>query len=115
MLTLHYKAKWNQSQISRELRIAHSTVRSCIRRGFYTPPPKPTGRPLILTTRKRRRLIQRTTLDAFHQRLSYEEIAKIEGINVCRRPLFIAFEKEKYHLRAAQEAPVSVSTAKLST
>ena len=106
ILALYSIAKWNRARIARELKIAHSTVRSAIRRGFCTPPPKPSGRPPILTTRKRRRLVQRATLDAFHRRLSYEEIAKIEGINVCRRSLFTAFEKEKYHRRAAQEKPL---------
>jgi transposase len=102
---LYSLAKWNISHIARELRIARTTVKSCIDVSFSTP-PKPIGRKPILTTCKRRRLVKRATLDAYHRRLSYEQIANIEGIQVCRRSLFTAFEKEQYHRRTAQEKPL---------
>ena len=60
----------------------------------------------MLTTRKRKRLVWRATLDAEHRRLTYEEIAHIEGINACRRTLTKAFEKECYHRRKAAEKPL---------
>lgn len=93
ILTLYTIAKWNLRQIARELRIARSTVQLCVRSGLCTP-KRPPGRKPILTTKKRRRLVHRATLDAFHRRLPYEEIAELEDISVCRRSLFAAFEKE---------------------
>ena len=78
ILTLYNDAKWSQSQIARELRIACITVRLCVKGGFCTPRKSLGQKPLI--TRKRRRFIQRVTLNAFHRRLLYEAIAKIEGI-----------------------------------
>ncbi len=105
ILTLFHRAKWNQTRIAKELRLARSTVQLTIKRGICTP-TKPAGRPLMLTTRKRHCLIQRATLDAFHRRMTYEEISQIEGISACRRTLTKAFEKEQYHRRKAAEKPL---------
>jgi methylphosphotriester-DNA--protein-cysteine methyltransferase len=60
----------------------------------------------MLNTRLRKRLINRATANAFHRRLSYEEIAQLEGIRACRRTLTAAFEKEQYHRRVAVEKPL---------
>jgi transcriptional regulator with PAS, ATPase and Fis domain len=49
ILTLFHRAKWNKSQIAKELRIARSTVQLTIKRGIYTS-TNPAGRPLLLTT-----------------------------------------------------------------
>ena len=38
-------------------------------------------------------------------RISYEEIAHLKGIQICRRSLTAAFEKERYHRRTAEEKP----------
>ncbi|KAF2176058.1 hypothetical protein K469DRAFT_700449 [Zopfia rhizophila CBS 207.26] len=65
ILKLHHIAKWNKSRIARELRLAGSTVILCIQEGYFTP-NRPLGRRPILTTPKRRRLVQRATLDAYH-------------------------------------------------
>ena len=104
ILTLYGYSKWNADRIARQLRLPYSTVRLCIKSRYYTP-QKHRGRLPILTTQKRRRLVQRATLNAFHRRLSYPEIAQIEGIQACKRSLIAAFEKEKYHRRTAQEKP----------
>ena len=105
ILTLYNDAKWSIRRIAREVRIPRSTVQNCIHSGFYTP-RKQIGRKPMLTTRKRRRLIRRATLDAYHRRLTWEEIAQLEDIQICRRSLTAAFEKEKYHRRTAQEKPL---------
>jgi len=105
ILTLFHRAKWNQSKIAKELQLARSTVQLTIKRGICTP-TKPAGRPPMLTTRKRRRLVQRATQDALHRRMSYEEISQLEGISACRRTLTKAFEKEQYHRRKATEKPL---------
>jgi hypothetical protein len=58
ILTLFLRAHWPKHRIARELRIALSTVRLVIESGDYTP-PKQIGRRPLLTTRKRRRLVDR--------------------------------------------------------
>jgi hypothetical protein len=68
VLTLYQLAGWNKSQIARQLRLPHSTVRLVIQEGNYTP-LKPPGRPFMLTIRRRHRLIKRATQDGFHRRL----------------------------------------------
>jgi IS30 family transposase len=45
IITLYTIAKWNKTQIARELRLARSTVGSCIRSGKLVP-TKPPGRKL---------------------------------------------------------------------
>jgi transposase len=104
ILVLFHRAKWSKRRISRELEIAESTVRKTISRGIVTP-DRLIGRPAKLTTRKRRRLIARATQDAFHRRLSYLEIAKIEGLKACKRTLFKAFAKEGYFRRKSTRKP----------
>ena len=106
ILTLYQVAHWNKRQIARELCLPEMTVRRCITNGFTTPPPLPQGCKPLLTTRKRKRLVDRATLDAFHRRLLYEEIAQLEGIQACKRSLITAFEREQYHCRVAAEKPL---------
>ena len=48
----------------------------------------------MLNTPLRKRLITRATINAYYRRMIYEEIAKLEGIQACRRTLKAAFEKE---------------------
>lgn len=105
ILTLWGMARWNKSQIARKLGLARSTVITCIQQGFTTPPPAPDGRRPNLTTQKRKRLVWRATLDAFHRRLTYESIAFIEGIQACKRSLKAAFEKEQLNRRVATAKP----------
>jgi hypothetical protein len=105
ILTLYHRARWSKRKIGRELQIAQSTVRKVISSGIVTP-TKPIGRAPLLTTGKRCRLVARATQDAFHRRLTFEEVAHIEGISVCRRSLTKAFEKEQYHRRKATEKPL---------
>jgi hypothetical protein len=105
ILTLFHRAKWSKMRISRELQIARSTVISTIARGIVTP-DRPIGRKPILTTQKRKRLTARATLNAAHRRMTYEEIAEIEGIQACKRTLIKAFEKEQYHRRKSTENPL---------
>jgi transposase len=105
ILTLYNHAGWNQSQIARELRLAISTVRLCIKEGYYTP-RKPRGRPPLLTIRRRYRLIKRATQDGLHRRMSYQTIAALEGIQACRRTLTRAFIQAGYNRRVAKKKPL---------
>ncbi|KAF1967760.1 hypothetical protein BU23DRAFT_375150, partial [Bimuria novae-zelandiae CBS 107.79] len=104
ILTLRTYAGWGYTRISTSLQIPRSTVRRTI---LHPETPRhPRGRPPILDTPKRQRLVRRATIDAFHRRLPYTDIAFLEGINACRRTLVHAFEKEAYFRRIAAEKPL---------
>jgi transposase len=102
--TLHSHSGLSYSQIADKLKIPRSTVRKVI----FTPstPKKPQGRPPKLNTPLRLHLIQRATLNAYHRRLTYEEVANLKGIQACRRTLRAAFKKHQYHRRVATEKPL---------
>jgi AraC-like DNA-binding protein len=102
--TLRHICNWSLTQISQELKIPRSTVQEVLKTP-ETPSPL-LGRPPMLNTPLRLRLVQRATLDTRHRRLTYEQIADLEGIKACRRTLTAAFEKEQYHRRVATEKPL---------
>lgn len=93
-----------QKDIAQKLGIPQQTVSRCLR----TPltPSKPQGRPPILDTPLRKLLVRHATQNAEQRRKTREEIADELGINVCRRTLIKAFEKELYHRRKATEKPL---------
>src|SRR5947209_19949529 len=92
-----------QKEIAAKLGIPQTTVSLCLR----TPitPSKPRGRPDKISTPLRILLIRHATQNAEQRRKTREEIAHKLGINVCRRTLIKAFEKELYHRRKAIEKP----------
>jgi len=73
-------------------------------RGPITP-TKPYGRPPILDTPLRKLLVRHATENVEQRRKTREQIAYELGINVCRRTLIKAFEKELYHRRKATLKP----------
>ncbi|KAF1941714.1 hypothetical protein EJ02DRAFT_303447, partial [Clathrospora elynae] len=95
---------WSYTQISSTLSIPRSTIRLTISQP--ETPKKPQGRPPILDTPMRKRLIQRATIDGYHRRLCYLQVAELEGIQACQRTLAKAFEKERYFRRIATEKPL---------
>jgi hypothetical protein len=101
--TLYFDSGWGYTAISNCTKIDRSAVRRAIK-SFITP-QKPRGRPPIIDTPKRQRLIKRATIDGYHRRLGYVQIATIEGIQACRRTLKAAFIKEQYFRRVASEKP----------
>jgi transposase len=105
ILTLFNRAHWSRHHIARELRISLSTVRLVINSGVFTP-LKQLGRRPILTTQKRRRLVRRATINALHRRKTFQQIAQLEGIQVCNRALYKAFEKEGFFRRKATSKPL---------
>ena len=81
MHTLRYVAGWTFGEISREMGFHYTTVaRIC---GQPTTPTKRSGRPRVLTTPDRRRLVYYATLDAEHRRLPFPEVARRYGIEAC--------------------------------
>ena len=59
----------------------------------------------MLTTIKRKRLIAKATQNAYYRRMTFEEIAHLEGIQACRRTLVKAFVLEGYHRCKAAKKP----------
>ena len=59
----------------------------------------------MLTTIKRKRLVAKATQNAYYRRMTFEEIAHLEGIQACRRTLVKAFVLEGYHRRKAAKKP----------
>lgn len=94
----------HQSQIAEKLGIPQKTISRCLN----TPltPSKPRGRPPILNTPIRKLLVRHATENAEQRRKTREEIAHELDINVCRRTLVKAFEKELYHRRKATAKPL---------
>lgn len=43
-------------------------------------PKKPAGRKPLITDEMRQRLISRATLDAAYRRMTYNEVARLEGV-----------------------------------
>src|SRR3954468_651366 len=97
------EAGWTQTAISRQLGIAQNTISCCLR--APCTPTKPKGRKPILNTPLRHLLVRHATENAEQRRKTREEIALEVGINVCRRTLIKAFEKELYHRRKATKKP----------
>jgi transposase len=105
IFTLRQIPAYSYTQISKALNISRSTVRKVLESGFTTP-KKPKGRPCMLDIPLPLRLTRRATLNAYHRRLTYEEIADLEGIRAYRRTLTLALEKELYFRRVATEKPL---------
>jgi hypothetical protein len=105
IFSLHRFGSQNYTQIASSLRLPYTTVRSAII-SYSETPRKPVGRPYILNTPIRKRLIARATINIYHRRMLLEEVAKLEGVQACRRTLVTAFEKEQYHRRVAIEKPL---------
>jgi transposase len=102
---LRYQAGWPYASISRALEIPYETVRHCAL-GPVTPQKPPTGRPPLLNTPLRQRLVSHA-IASHEQRLKpFREIAHELNIHVDNRTLTKAFDKEGYHRRVATEKPL---------
>ena len=93
IFSLHRFGSQNYTQITSSLRLPYTTVRSAIISCSETP-RKPVGRPCILNTPIRKRLIAQATIDVYHRRMLLEEVAKLEGVQACRYILITVFKKE---------------------
>ena len=85
ILSLRTHTGWSYSQISSKLSIPRSAIRHIIRNPHI--PEKPQGRVLSLNTPLRQRLVKRATIDGYHKRLYFLEIAALENIQACKRTL----------------------------
>ena len=97
-------SKKNDESYSSALEVPRTTVRNVVK--DPQTPEEPRGRLPTLDTPIRKRLIQRATIDRYHRKLCYLEVAALEGIQACKRTLQQAFEKELYFRRVATEKPL---------
>ena len=109
IVALHRYAHWPIRQISDALLISKASVYRVTlqsEHGEPSTPPRPTGRRPVCTTRKRRRLVDRLTSDAYHRRLKLNDIAILEGLDFNIRTLRKAAAKEGYSRRIARQKPL---------
>ena len=60
----------------------------------------------------RERLVARATLDAAHRRMTFQEIAWVEGVQASRKALVAAFKMESYCRRVATSKPLLTEAQK---
>ena len=75
-------------------------------------PTKQLGKKPNLTSRIRKRLVARATLNAAHRRMTYKEIAQLEGMQASRKALVAAFKNVSYHHRVATVKPLLTQSHK---
>ena len=107
-MALYRHAHWSIQHISDVLSISKSSVyRIALQSEHCDPqtPPKPTGRRVVCTTRKRRRLVNRLSTDAFHRRLRFDQLSQLENLEFDIRTLRKALAKEGYKRHLARKKP----------
>lgn len=105
-------AAWPFRKIGTELGIPLTTVFNVCQQPS-TPHRPRMGRPKILTTPIRKRLIQHATASQENRRKSLNQIAEEAGITVNERTLRQAFASEGYHRRVARVKPFLSAAAKV--
>jgi len=103
-----YEAGYSQREIAEKLNTDKGTIGRVLKRLERDPrtPPR-RGRPTVLSTSKRQRLVDRLTLDASHRRLRIEQIAHLEGLdNYDIKTIRRALLKEGYSRHPAQRKPL---------
>lgn len=95
---LYKHANWPLQQIATKLNTTKGTISTVITRLEREPKTPPRrGRPPVLTTRKRRRLINRLTADAYYRRLRIDQIAQLEDFHYDIRTLRKALQRKAIH------------------
>jgi len=101
---LRFSAGWTYRRIAEDQNLAVSTVHD-ICHGPSTP-RKTKGRPILLDTPTRCRLVAMATQSAEHRRMPLREVAALCDIEACDRTLRKAFAKEGYARRVARRKPL---------
>ena len=101
---LRNHAAWTFRRIAEEIGIAVSTVFT-ICQAPATPHKVKPGRPRILTSPIRKRLINFATASQKNRRLPLREVAELAGVKASSNVLRTAFATEGYHRRVAQTRP----------
>ena len=108
---LRTHAAWTFRRIAEEIGIAASTAFS-ICQAPTTPHKVKPGRPRILTTPIRKRLVDFATASQKNRRLPLREVAELAGVNASADVLCTAFATEGYHRRVARVRPFLTPQAK---
>ncbi len=104
---LHKHAHWPLQRIADALETTKSTVSRIIIRTERLPQTPPRrGRPPAVTTRKRRRLVNRLVSDANYRRLRLNQIAALEGLQFHAQTIAKALAKEGYSRYIARKKPL---------
>jgi len=93
---LRNHAQWTFHRIAQEVEVAVSTVFS-ICSAPATPRKTKVGRPKVLTTPIRKRLVDFATASQKNRRLPHREVAELAGVSADLRTLRTAFAAEGYH------------------
>jgi len=108
---LHYHAGWTFRRIAHDIGVATSTVFS-ICSSPTTPKKQKPGRPKLLTTPIRKRLIEFATSSQANRRLPFTEVAEQAGVIASVETLHNAFSIEGYHRSIARARPFLSTKAK---
>lgn len=111
IFTLSDLLHWTPEAIATTMGLPRTTIQSVIRSQVEAP-KKQTGRKPAITGEIRERLVARATLDAAHRRMTYKEIAQLEGVQACRKALVAAFKVESYGRRVATSKPLLTEAQK---
>jgi len=101
---LREHAAWPFRRIAHEIGVATSTVFS-ICSSPTTPQKQKPGRPKLLTTPIRKRLVDFATASQANRRLPLTEVAERAGVKASLETLRNAFSAEGYHRRIARSRP----------
>lgn len=103
---LHKHAHWPLQRIATAIGCSKSTISRIINRIEREPKtPVRQGRPRVITTRKRQRLVNRLTTDAQSRRLSLQQLARLEGLTHDLKTIRKALDLEGYRRYAATKKP----------
>lgn len=111
IFTLSELSRWTAEAIAVAMQLPRTTVQSVLASGVEAP-QKQVGRKPAITDEIRKRLIARATIDAAHRRMTYKEIARLEGVQAGQRALRTAFKKESYGRRVATAKPLLTEAQK---
>lgn len=111
IFTLSDLLHWSSEAIAMTMGLPRTTVQSVLRSGVEAP-TKQAGRKPAITAKLRERLVARATLDAAHRRMTYKEIARLEGVQAGRKALMAAFKMESYGRRVATSKPLLTEAQK---
>ena len=113
IFTLSDILHWTPEAIATTMGLPRTTIQSVIRSQVEAP-KKQTGRKPAITGEIRERLVARATLDAAHRRMTYKEIARLAGVQACRKALVAAFKMESYGRRVATSPYRSIKVSTFS-
>jgi len=105
IFTLSDLLHWTPEAIATAMGLARTTVQSVIKSKVEAH-MKQTGRKPAIMGDIQECLIAHATFDAAHCRMTFKEIARLEGVQAGRKALVAAFKMESYGRRVATSKPL---------